>query len=106
MASPSTTQQKPATERRRRLRTLDQGKHLRGALTETNVGRKALDWRSSAYGSADADDLRVEQIAAQLEEAEQQRLAADWIGEPPDEDFDLGAGYLPSRHDDKGEGHQ
>ena len=54
----------------------------------------------------EADDLRVEQIAAQLEEAEQQRLAADWIGEPPDEDFDLGAGYLPSRHDDKGEGHQ
>ena len=29
-ASPSTTQQKPATDRRRRLRTLDQGKHLRG----------------------------------------------------------------------------
>jgi hypothetical protein len=28
---------------------------------------------------ADADDLRVEQIAAQLEEAEQQRLTDDWI---------------------------
>ena len=81
MASLSTTQQKPATERRRRLRTLDQGKHLRGALTETNVGRKALDWRSSAYGSADADDLRVEQIAAQLEEAEQQRLTDYWLKE-------------------------
>jgi len=30
---------------------------------------------------ADADDLRVEQIAAQLEEAEQQRLTDDWIEE-------------------------
>jgi hypothetical protein len=28
---------------------------------------------------ADADDLRVEQIAAQLEEAEQQRLTDNWI---------------------------
>jgi hypothetical protein len=28
---------------------------------------------------ADADDLRVEHIAAQLEEAEQQRLTDDWI---------------------------
>ena len=27
----------------------------------------------------DADDLRVERIAAQLEEAEQQRLTDDWI---------------------------
>ena len=29
----------------------------------------------------DADDLRVERIAAQLEEAEQQRLTDDWIKE-------------------------
>ena len=29
---------------------------------------------------ADADDLRVEQIAAQLEEAEQQRLTDCWVG--------------------------
>jgi hypothetical protein len=28
---------------------------------------------------SDADDLRVEHIAAQLEEAEQQRLTDDWI---------------------------
>ena len=29
---------------------------------------------------ANPDDLRVEQIAAQLEEAEQQRLTDCWIG--------------------------
>jgi hypothetical protein len=30
-------------------------------------------------GNEEADDLRVEAIAAQLEEAEQQRLTDDWI---------------------------
>ena len=35
--------------------------------------------RSRAAPPADADDLRVEQIAAQLEEAEQQRLTDYWI---------------------------
>jgi hypothetical protein len=36
----------------------------------------------------DADDLRVERIAAQLEEAEQQRLTDDWIKEQQHPDAD------------------
>jgi hypothetical protein len=36
----------------------------------------------------DADDLRVERIAAQLEEAEQQLLADDWIKEQQHPDAD------------------
>ena len=49
---------------------------------------------------ADADDLRVEHIAAQLEEAEQQRLTDDWLEEqePPDADA--------WHDDDKGGGRQ
>jgi hypothetical protein len=37
--------------------------------------------RAGFPAGADADDLRVERIAAQLEEAEQQRLPDDWIEE-------------------------
>jgi hypothetical protein len=39
---------------------------------------------------ADADDLRIEHIAAQLEEAEQRRLTDDWI-----------KGFLPPRRQDR-----
>jgi hypothetical protein len=56
---------------------------------------------------ASADDLRVEHIAAQLEEAEQQRLTEDQ--EHPDADAwhrTSLAGKTTSRHDDKGGGRQ
>jgi hypothetical protein len=36
---------------------------------------------SSSRNASSVDDLRVEHIAAQLEEAEQQRLTDDWIKE-------------------------
>jgi hypothetical protein len=48
-----------------------------------NEGAKTMSPRpgSRTVPPADADDLRVEHIVAQLEEAEQQRLADDWIKE-------------------------
>ena len=45
---------------------------------------------------ADADDLRVEHIAAQLEEAEQQRLTDDWIDWIKEQQHpDADAGHSP-----------
>jgi hypothetical protein len=50
--------------------------------------------------SADADDLRVDHIVAQLEEAQEQRLTDDWLEEQEHPDADAWHG------DDKGGGHQ
>jgi hypothetical protein len=60
---------------------------------------------------ADADDLRVDSIAAQLEEVEQQRLTDDWLEEQEHPDANAWhwtspAGKTNSRHDDKGGGRQ
>ena len=72
--------------------------------TSSDRRRMTIDPRTASQ--ANADDIRVDSIAAQLEEAEQQRLTDDWLEEQQHPDADAWhrtcpAGKTKSRHDDK-----
>jgi hypothetical protein len=72
-------------------------KPRRDRITAGAAGKVALTEFTSPplpdKAHRDADDLRVEHIAAQLEEAEQQRLTDDWIKKQQHPDAD--AWHLP-----------